>query len=80
MSSQSNSTVYLMVGVVAALALWGTYLAIGSYLGLAEGTRGYDIRRGLIVFGFMGGFLLFWGALLWNRKRRLRSDKDDDLV
>lgn len=76
MASQSKSTVYLMVGVIAALALWGIYLAIGSYLGLAEGTRAYDIRRGLIVFACMSGFLLFWGVLLWNRKRSMRSDDE----
>jgi len=76
MASQSKSTFYLMAGVIAALALWGVYLAVGSYLGLAEGTRGYDIRRGLIVLACMSGFLLFWGALLWNRQRRLRSDDD----
>jgi len=76
MASESKSTVYLMVGVITALALWGIYLAIGSYLGLAEGTRGYDIRRGLIVLACMSGFLLSWGALLWNRQRRLRSDDE----
>ncbi|PQO31262.1 hypothetical protein C5Y96_13030 [Blastopirellula marina] len=76
MASSSKSTTYLMAGVIAALALWGIYLAIGSYLGLAEGTRGYDIRRGVIVFACMAGFLMFWGVLLWNRQRRLRSDDD----
>ncbi|QDU78105.1 hypothetical protein Pan97_51860 [Bremerella volcania] len=76
MASESKNTVYLMAGVIAALALWGIYLAIGSYLGLAEGTRGYDIRRGLIVFACMAGFLLFWGVLLWNRRRRLGSDDE----
>ncbi|MBA2114817.1 hypothetical protein [Bremerella alba] len=76
MAFQSKNSVYLIVGVITALAVWGIYLAIGSYLGLAEGTRGYDIRRGLIVFASMGSFLLFWGALLWNRQRRLRSDDE----
>ncbi len=76
MASQSKNAGYLLAMVIAALAVWGIYLAIGSYLGLADGTRGFDIRRGLIVIACMGGFLLFWGALLWNRQRRLRSDDE----
>ncbi|MHC2069087.1 hypothetical protein ACYFX5_16575 [Bremerella sp. T1] len=76
MASQSKNAGYLLAVVIAALAVWGIYLAIGSYLGLADGTRGFDIRRGLIVIACMGGFLLFWGALLWNRQRRLRSDDE----
>lgn len=76
MTSQSKQTTYLLGGIIAALALWGIYLAIGSYLGLGEKTRQYDIRRGLMVIGCMGTFLLFWGLLLWNRQRNLPSDKD----
>lgn len=76
MASQQKQATYLIGGIIAALALWGVYLAIGSYLGLAEGTRQFDLRRGLIVFTFMGGFLLFWGALLWHRSRNMSSDDE----
>ncbi len=76
MASQSKQATYLIGGIIAALALWGVYLAIGSYLGLAEETRQFDIRRGLIVLACMGGFLLFWGALLWNRSRNQPSDDE----
>ncbi|GAA4431701.1 hypothetical protein [Bremerella cremea] len=74
MATHSKQTLYLLGGIIAALAVWGIYLAIGSYLGMGEGTRAYDIRRGLMVIACMGGFLLFWGALLWNRNRRTNSD------
>ncbi|RCS40725.1 hypothetical protein DTL42_25520 [Bremerella cremea] len=76
MASQSKQTNYLIGGIIAALALWGIYLAIGSYLGMGEKTRQFDIRRGLIVAGCMATFLLFWGALLWNRQRNLPSDDE----
>lgn len=76
MASQSKQATYLIGGIIAALALWGVYLAIGSYLGMGENTRQFDIRRGLIVAGCMGTFLLFWGALLWHRQRNLPSDDE----
>ncbi|MBI1248667.1 hypothetical protein GC197_12605 [bacterium] len=74
MANHSKQAAYLLGGIIAALALWGIYLALGSYLGMGEGTRGYDIRRGLVVIACMGGFLLFWGVLLWNRNRSRSSD------
>ncbi len=77
MASESKNVFYIMAGVMVALALWGTYLAIGSYLGLAEGTRGYDLRRGAVVMACMGSFLLFWLALLWYRQRRLNSNDEE---
>lgn len=78
MKSQSHQAAYLLAGIIGALALWGIYLAIGSYLGWGnrDPNTQFDIRRGLIVIACMGGFLLFWGALLWNRNRRLRSDDE----
>lgn len=75
MATQPKQAAYLLGGIIAALAVWGIYLAIGSYLSLGGGTRPLDIRRALIVLACMGGFLLFWGVLLWNRAR---SQKGDD--
>ena len=53
-----------IVLLVAALAAWGLYHAVGAYL------FNNDIRRGLVVLACMGVFLGFWLSLLLLRKRR----------
>lgn len=76
-----TKTYYAIGLIIGALALWGIYLAVGTYLGMGEGPeQQFDIRRPLIVIACMGAFLLFWVGLLWNRQRVLRrreSGQDD---
>jgi hypothetical protein len=59
----------LVVGLFVALAVWGLYLAVGSYV------YKQDVRRPLVVFGCVAVFLGCWLALLVARnRRRRRSD------
>jgi hypothetical protein len=60
----------LMWSIVAALALWGLLLGVGSYLGLDPGTPDRDVRRLAFVGGSIAVFLLVWLGLLWQRGRR----------
>jgi drug/metabolite transporter (DMT)-like permease len=53
-----------IVLLVAALAAWGLYHAVGAYL------FNNDLRRGLVVLVCMGLFLAFWLSLLLLRKKR----------
>ena len=55
--------------VVAAIAAWGVYLAIGAYRGPTPGAT--SAVRGLIVLGCFGAFLGAWMLLLLARGRRL---------
>jgi hypothetical protein len=57
----------LIVGLFVALAAWGLYLAVGSYV------YKQDVRRPLIVFGCVAAFLGFWLVMLAARNRRKRS-------
>jgi hypothetical protein len=60
----------LLWSVVAALAVWGLLLGVGSYLGIDPETPDRDIRRLAFVGGSVAMFLAFWMALLWWRSRR----------
>lgn len=64
----TNSRVLLWV-IVVALAAWGALLALGAYLGLDPATPDRDFRRLWVVAAMTGGFLAFWLAALWMRKR-----------
>ncbi|MEX2142105.1 MAG: hypothetical protein WD894_22755 [Pirellulales bacterium] len=57
-----------IVLLVAALAAWGLYHAVGAFL------FNKDVRRGLVVFACMALFLAFWLLLLMVRKKRRERD------
>jgi len=61
----------MLWGLVAAVAIWGLLLAIGSYLGIDEQTPSRDIRRFLVMAGASGLFLTLWVGALFLGKRRL---------
>jgi hypothetical protein len=50
--------------------LWAGMFALGAYLEPGADRPTHDIRKPLIVMGFMGAFLAFWGTALWLRSRR----------
>jgi len=68
---------FIMIGM---LAIWGSLLAIGSFWGPRneiESLR-FDWRRGLIMLGCMATFLMFWGLLIWAKRRSLnRRDENE---
>jgi hypothetical protein len=62
---------WLPIGILAvALLLWAGMFALGAYLEVGADQPRHDIRKPLIVMGFMGAFLAFWGMALWLRSRR----------
>ena len=56
--------------LVAALAAWGLYHAVGAFL------FNKDVRRGLVVLACMALFLAFWLSLLRVRKSRQQRNND----
>ncbi len=66
---------YMLIGLTIALLGWGIFLAIGSFFGGANLQD--SIRRGLVVFGCVSGFLAFWWILLLMRRRTLRKAASD---
>jgi hypothetical protein len=58
-------------GLVAALAVWGLYLAVGAF------RFNHDVWRGVVVFGCMAAFLGFWLVMMKlrrNREPRIHGD------
>lgn len=56
--------------LVAAVAVWGGLLALGSYLGIDQQTPSRDIRRFAVMAGSTGIFLAVWvGAILLGKRR-----------
>ena len=51
--------------IMVAVLVWGSILAAGSW------TFNHDIRRPIIVFACVIGFLGFWNVMLAARRRRL---------
>ena len=51
--------------LVAALAAWGLYLAVGAF------RFNHDVWRGVVVFGCMAAFLGFWLVMM-----KLRGNRD----
>jgi len=63
----------LLIGVVLAVAAWGSMLALGAFLfGLDEATGQVvfapNVARGGIVIGFVAIFVGGWALLLRGRK------------
>ena len=70
----------LLLGVTLGLLAWGSYLAIGGWLGGAYSggvhlEPSYALRRGAMIFGFPALFLLGWWRLLLSPQhlQRLRN-------
>ncbi len=62
----------VVVGIMLAVVVWGTVLALGTYLyryeaepDILDGQRA--VRRALVVVGCTLGFLAFWGVSLARR-------------
>jgi hypothetical protein len=64
---QPLSPTKLLALIMGALALWGVYIAIGSYL------YNRNPWRPLIVLASVGIFLGIWMLLLWGQSRRQRK-------
>jgi hypothetical protein len=63
----------LLIGVMLAVAAWGSMLALGAFLfGLDEATGKVmfapNVARGGIVLGFVAIFVGGWALLLRGRK------------
>jgi hypothetical protein len=77
--SPNNRSLLIILGIMAALFVWGTLHAVGAYI------YNSDIRKPFVVYAFMGGFLALWSLAIVLRNRRLRreferlpeSDADD---
>ena len=54
--------------IVIALIVWGTLLAVGTFVFRGE----YDFRKPLIVLACVWLFVGFWGLMLWVHRRRLK--------
>lgn len=62
--------------IIAALAAWGIFLAVGVFLNLGgEAADRFDIRRPLLVLGCTVTFLSFWILLLWSKNRKATSSR-----
>ncbi len=64
---ETASRTRLIWGVMAAVAVWGTVLALGAW------RLNHDVRRTFVVAGCTAAFLGFWGAMLALRARRMRG-------
>ena len=64
----NSRSLLIILGIMAALLAWGTLHAVGAYL------YNLDIRKPLVVYAFMGGFLVLWGLAIMFRNRRLRRE------
>ena len=61
---------WMLLGVIVAVAAWGGFLALGSYLGIDRQTLSRDVRRLVIMASSSGIFLGGWLLALWLRARR----------
>ena len=58
-----------MMLIAAGVLAWGIFLGIGAYL------FNHNIMRFVMVMGCVGGFLAFWGVMLYARSVRLKRQK-----
>lgn len=82
-NSEAKFRKQLIIGIFAALGLWGLYLAIGGGWGYTF-TKSGDLSRGnkpllkaLIIFTCSATFLLFWALMLWLRSNRLKREAEE---
>ena len=59
-----------IAGIMLAVLVWGTVLAIGAY------RFNHMPMRFVMVFSCTVGFLLFWATALRVRQRRLDAERD----
>ena len=59
----------LLWSIFGALAVWGSLLGLGAYLGIDPQTPDRDFRRLWVVMGATGAFLALWLGALFFRKR-----------
>lgn len=62
---------FIISAIMFGLLVWGAFLAIGAFI------FEFDLRKGLIVYGFTIAFLLFWAVALATRRRRLRMSAEN---
>ena len=72
-SSPAATPEKILRWIMVAVLVWGSILAAGSW------TFNHDIRRPIIVFACVIGFLGFWNVMLAARRRRLaRGDAPEN--
>jgi len=59
-------------GIMFAVLVWGACLAMGAFL------FNFDIRKGLIVYGAVVIFIVFWSVMLAIKARKDRSKEAAD--
>ena len=62
-----NSGRWLLMAIMAALLLWGVYLARGAFL------PRHNFWQGALVIICVLAYLCFWGGMLASRRTRLAS-------
>jgi len=70
MADQDRKVWLPLAVLAAALVIWASLLALGTYLDWGDDRPHHDPRKAWIVLGTMGVFLAFWGLALWFRSRR----------
>jgi hypothetical protein len=68
--SDPRSNRQIINWIVAGLAAWGTYLAIGDYL------RNQNLLRSLMTMGCVAAFLAVWLIALTMRRGRDAADQE----
>ncbi|MBI1900645.1 MAG: hypothetical protein HYS13_05985 [Planctomycetia bacterium] len=62
----------IILAIVAAVFVWGTVLAVGTYFSRFLPANSSHVGRFLMVQGCVLAFLMFWLALLIYRRRMPR--------
>ena len=78
MASEQNKQWWPIAWIAGGLAAWGALLGVGAYLAPVGEAAGADHRKLGVVAATIGGFLLFWGAMLAVRAARLRRRRNSD--
>lgn len=63
--------------IVAGVAAWGTFHAVGTYFNYQYQWGAYrNAWRSVVVLGAVGAFVAFWAAMLAARSARLRRQQN----